>query len=88
MKWTGELVKECELVVKEECFLQIYALGNGTAVEASVLVHAKSWVGCALNLQVSWEHSNLVNCSEKNFHQLQKLKNRKLELIMQKRLEL
>lgn len=65
-----ELVRECERVVREECFLQICVLVIGTVVEALGLAHAKSWVGCVLSWQESWEHWNLVNCSEKSFHQL------------------
>lgn len=68
--WTVVLVMECELVVTEGYFLQIYALEICTAFEALVPVHAVNLVGCAQSWLENWEHWNWESCSEKNCHQL------------------
>lgn len=72
MMWTVGLVMECELVVREGCFQQIYALEIGTASEALVLVHAESWVGCVQSWLENWERWNWENCSGRNCHQLKR----------------
>jgi len=73
--WTVVLVMECELVVTEGYFLQIYALEICTAFEALVPVHAVNLVGCAQSWLENWEHWNWESCSGKNCHQLKREKN-------------
>lgn len=70
--WTAGLVMECELVVTEGCFLQIYASEICTASEALVLVHAESWGGCVQSWLENWERWNWESCSGKNCHQLKR----------------
>lgn len=75
--WTAGWVRECELVVTEGCFLQIYAWETCTASEALVPVHAESWVGCVQSWLENWEHWNWESCSGKNCHQLKREKREK-----------